>query len=620
MIVFISVFISLFAIIRLGYADNMSISDINEDFTALKISKLGFSSIHSKKLLMSLMNNPQTILENYLYKVFESSDNEEIKLVVNQDNITDPTYFANSDITFLYINKLSYLDENKILANLNLALESLLGSTTKKSLVILFAVTTPDSTAKIEKLSNWIEDAYSTFSIKNSIALQNIASEDISSTVDLSIVAVSPHNSVVGQQATSLFNKIVSRLQPEARAISALYPFETVTTDVEESPVIEDTSVEGVDSLTSGVIEVLTLARNAIADSLQRLQKPEDETSKVFAFTNFVDNLLSKSTQDLRSYAKRMGVTNEVIIHTSEVDARRKIFAMLFPVFRRHVQILKQDTIKKFNVEVGEDLEITVKIMSDLKAAKNKSLKSYKSCLSKLTPRGAPPSWNTAFDVQQLEESLDEYLQSREEALKIIGVLPRGRRPIDFSIHYFLAHPLGIRDYRQDPVGYRTNSKGEPLDKPFYDPEQAKAKDISVNPKVARAMLESAFKTSGQNRIGKFSKHDSEFAREMLMFPLSIKNPGVSLVSSRSKRKTAPPMKNIHRDVEGPERFIRWDMQPLDEVKANLEKINSDLDTQSQPDVRLMDKLWNIVPAFKRSFYIEPPVKYGKRYAPSNYP
>ena len=53
------------------------------------------------------------------------------------------------------------------------------------------------------------------------------------------------------------------------------------------------------------------------------------------------------------------------------------------------------------------------------------------------------------------------------------------------------------------------------------------------------------------------SKADSEFAREMLMFPLSIKNPAVPLMASRStKRKnSAPPKRDMTRLTLGPERY-----------------------------------------------------------------
>lgn len=49
---------------------------------------------------------------------------------------------------------------------------------------------------------------------------------------------------------------------------------------------------------------------------------------------------------------------------------------------------------------------------------------------------------------------------------------------------------------------------------------------------------------------------DAEFAREMLMFPLSVKNPEVALMGSRGKRKTGPHQKDPLRAALGPERYL----------------------------------------------------------------
>ena len=74
------------------------------------------------------------------------------------------------------------------------------------------------------------------------------------------------------------------------------------------------------------------------------------------------------------------------------------------------------------------------------------------------------------------------------------------------------------------------------LDVPFYDEDRIKAATpLTVRPSSARAILESdmgkeatqarRWKQQGLGRT--LSKKDSEFAREMLMFPLSVKNPQV---------------------------------------------------------------------------------------------
>ena len=110
-----------------------------------------------------------------------------------------------------------------------------------------------------------------------------------------------------------------------------------------------------------------------------------------------------------------------------------------------------------------------------------------------------------------------------------------------------MSHPLG-RDYRQDPLGF--NEK----DKIIYEKSLIDSKDVSVHPSIARPILveqskvDSFVKKYGRNKI----KSDSEFAREMVMFPLSIKNPSVPLMSGRSRRRGGPPKKDNTRDKLGP--------------------------------------------------------------------
>jgi hypothetical protein len=105
-----------------------------------------------------------------------------------------------------------------------------------------------------------------------------------------------------------------------------------------------------------------------------------------------------------------------------------------------------------------------------------------------------------------------------------------------YSHHYFHAIPcFPGRDYRQNPLAAENGS-----DEPIYDENSIINKNDIVHPSLARAVLESPKgKLATQESKGWFKsglgKKESEFAREMLMFPLSIKNPAVSLMASRCK-------------------------------------------------------------------------------------
>ena len=133
-------------------------------------------------------------------------------------------------------------------------------------------------------------------------------------------------------------------------------------------------------------------------------------------------------------------------IELAKEDISRNIYSMLGPIFRRHVLLAKQAAALQFNEAVGDDLEITIRILDDLNNAKYAALRTYTDAVRKLIPKtkGAPKStWGTGFDLKQLEESLDDYINSRADQLRIQGVLSRGRKPIDISFNVFLHHPLG---------------------------------------------------------------------------------------------------------------------------------------------------------------------------------
>lgn len=87
-------------------------------------------------------------------------------------------------------------------------------------------------------------------------------------------------------------------------------------------------------------------------------------------------------------------------------------------------------------------------------------------------------------------------------------------------------------------------------------------------------------------------------------------------------------------------RFIRWDIDPLDEVKRNLERgipassLSSDyddnddgiddgidIDTKAKKDSPLQDYLnnaLNFIPMFNKGFYKHPSINYGLKYSPSS--
>ena len=89
------------------------------------------------------------------------------------------------------------------------------------------------------------------------------------------------------------------------------------------------------------------------------------------------------------------------------------------------------------------------------------------------------------------------------------------------------------RDYRQNPLASENG-----FDEPIFDENSEIGTSTIVHPMLARSILESPEgKLSSKSNRGFFTsslgEKDNEFSREMFMFPLSIKNPAVSLMASR---------------------------------------------------------------------------------------
>ena len=146
--------------------------------------------------------------------------------------------------------------------------------------------------------------------------------------------------------------------------------------------------------------------------------------------------------------------------------------------------------------------------------------------------------------------------------------MPRGRNPINLSFHTILYHPLG-RDHRQDVIGDNNRLS----DKFIYNTTLASLNNINnqlIHPSIARSVLKNHLKITqksglGQKigqKIGQFLglrpnlSEKSEFSREMLMFPLSIKNPDIPLMLGRSKKKIGPPKFDPKRYENGPEKYV----------------------------------------------------------------
>jgi hypothetical protein len=287
-------------------------------------------------------------------------------------------------------------------------------------------------------------------------------------------------------------------------------------------------------------------ARTEANANIARLQRPESAKD----FAGFMANLVSVTRGKVETaYSGPKGRALDLAL----ANVERQVYGMMQPFHRRFVQLARQDVAGVFNTAVGEDMPVSCEIMQDLNKAKMDAVKMYSKQVNALKPKSAPPSWDTGFDAQQLAHSLDVYIDEREEQARIQGILPRSRKPVDISLHCFVNHPLG-RDSRANPL-------------------LAGDRDVLMyDEKLARSGIELSSPEQVQAACAADDKRGKEFAREMLMFPLSVKNPDVPLMGGRSRRQKEPPQLDHQRDKSGPERFIDWDMEALQPIKRAIQK------------------------------------------------
>ena len=432
-------------------------------------------------------------------------------------------------------------------------------------------------------------------------------SDDLRKEVSFKVVSAASAGALLGEVIGSLAQGLADGQQ--GRSLEGLFPSGDGNSVSGGSRDKTGGNV-GLEEVQDAIVAALTTAQEAAQASSAKLQKAESAQS----FPVFVENLV---TMALGIFSKNAAAHALAQHARAEQEIRRQIFSMLLPFYRRHVQLARVEVAKAFNAAVGEDLAVTIHLMVDLEAEKRRALAIFKQKCDMLRPRGAPvATWNAGFDQRQLQESLDEYVTGREAQAKLLGVLPRGRRPIDVSMHYFLTHPLG-RDYRQDPL---TMLSG---DKPVFLGEGV-GDAPSVSALKARAML-SRKAQEGSSGAGvplsffeaRRAQRDGEFAREMLMLPLSIKNPAVPLMAGRGKKKSsvAAAVRDPNRETLGPERFLRWDLPTLKEAKQGLDDVvrgqvgGGEEEEEDEEEPSLRERAIKLVPGI----YNHPPINHGKR-------
>lgn len=556
----------------------------------LRCAHEGFSTRSQKNSLTTLFGMPND---------GESGDKPymmaENLVLYDNARISSPcdVMFVNMPATRLMLN------EHASIATLQSAYKSMLAQDSdKKKDIVIFLSGSEEDIAKAEiNLRKLLAEAW-ILSEK-----QEFVSDNVEDECNIRIVALTESGKdEAAKVVTGIISQLISGGAAGVPSSEFQETFQEVSSDIKKVKTPSGNYL-GYEVCEKAKMKALIWAQDAAQASATRLQKQE----RAGDFIGFMDNLVKKA-EDM--YKEGIyGLQSDTILspfHAKRglTEVHSQIYAMLLPFFRRHVQLARVESAKSFNAKAGDDLAITTDIMSDLKEIQEETMRDFTKACEALQPAGAPATWTFDFDVKQLRMSLDEYLESREAQAKLVGVLPRGRKPIDISLHYFANHPLG-KDYRQDALSLSAK------DQLVYDAGVAKAKTRMASPSHARAKLKQKEKSGSLSLLesGRV-KADSEFAREMLMFPLSIKNPDVPLSAGRSKKASSvdAARKQAVETELGPDRFVDWNVDTtMQEAKRALDKAVSRKKEEQQSNAK---SGFQRFPIFKKGYYKHPPLNY----------
>lgn len=352
----------------------------------LKVGLVGFQSDHAKSLLHNLLSQPNN---------YENSNTNKYKMFQSKSNITVTTFEADllqndpddiiSDISFVYLNKLLVLNTDEAIQRLTKAMSLVTklkskkcNNSVKKSLIVVAASPKEDVSKLIDSIAKILDDAWM---LVDKTHCSGVG--ELTSMLDVQIISVSSSTSEVSSVALDTINGVFEKLDTDSRPISQLYASKQliVKSKAIRMPKLVDFNVGALDE---GMKQAFSLAKKAITDSVDKLNK--EESAKKFVV--FIDNLIDLSFQKLEEYAKANSLTNVDMMRMAKTNLRRQILSLLVIIYRNQIQLIRQKVVKEFNVAVTEDLEISVNLIEDYNRYKYEALNKFKTMCNALRPKG----------------------------------------------------------------------------------------------------------------------------------------------------------------------------------------------------------------------------------------
>lgn len=571
----------------------LSEDQLKSSFTnhsAIKIFYNGITKESATTILPYLLNS-EIKYQSYsasVHSIIHAEDTSiESKLMMTTNIFDESTH---SDVSILFVKPSDLFAEDELLLSLQSGFKAVLKSVSKKTLVVLVASESKTVQQRVVQLLN---EAYNMLEDKEQFRESELLQE-----LDVKVLCL---NSLVPETMDPATVKTVRNMMTRLTSQSStdtsirtldnilLHPIAstsnsvtlsnsniTVTEgvkipnlsidEIKENLAKNSVDISGFDEAYFYVDDAEEWARNKTAESTLRLQKYESAQE----FPVFVDNLIQAAinfyNDKIRTATHANGAKlpiSAVVKQQGETEIRRRILTLLYPFFRVQSQLARREVAQKFSTLINDDdgsLVNSIYLDKRLTRQVDEYLDEYSRAVRRLVPKSAynTPSiltlWNGDAEKLGLKEYFDMYASELIAQARLKGVLPRGRKPVAISFHTFLHHPLG-RDYRQDIIADDTRS----TDKMLFNPNVTlrAISNTLVSAPVARSVLKST------EIRGSRVRSRSEFAREMLMLPLSIKNPEVPFALGRAKKRTGPPKPDTHRAETGPERYVDWDTPEL---------------------------------------------------------
>ena len=454
--------------------------DDNVDI-AVKAYMGGFHSYRSNKLLQSMLSTPEiqmdTSYDNNNYKLQLLNINDKMKILLsNDDNYHD------YDLGFVYINNYELINDNVILERFQLCFESIIEcSNSKTPLVIIFSGLSQEAD-KVEYLLKeaWVlldkdkyrgtikdDSLFTKFDVQIILTPPSYLREDESVNIEAIKAVRDALNevSIYGKpvqnylQAIQYKDTSTNMSHNNNNLTSSQIQIETTTTATKKNSNVNN--VIGIELFPSAVSHALDWALKATNDSIVRLNKLERPEN----FAGFIENLIKASNDVLSDEFKAAYASNTSrgdssdsvpcdysnVLSIARQELNSKIYLRLAPLYKRQVQLLRNEVANSFNDIVTNKIEVSIYVMEDLYEARDNTVSNFTSLLRRLTPKNAPTSrWNADFEIFELKQTLDDFLAARKSSYQLSGIYMQHHHHhliiiIIFSSYFILSYTMMLQ-------------------------------------------------------------------------------------------------------------------------------------------------------------------------------